>query len=91
MLFLQAYEDALAVLKPILGELHVSVRRCYQQLGVHHEERREYGRALEWYHRWYELCCELHGADHELSRAVLTILREPFYQQIARKKGLRIY
>ena len=86
----QMYEEALEMLLPVTGELHMSICRIYLNIGIYYEDIRQYQKAYDWYWKWYILSRDLYGPDHPKTTRCKVTLNEPFYKRIARNMGREI-
>ena len=73
-----------------VGEIHHSMTRVYINLGVYHEDCRNYKEAFDYYYKFHLLVVQLYGENHpKVTRSVET-LNEPFYARICRQKGIPV-
>ena len=80
----------MGILKPKVGDLHISMCRCIQNIHVHYEDVRDYENSLIWLHKWLQNSLEMYGRDHPATKAPIDCLREPFYVRLAKQKGLEV-
>ncbi len=67
----------------LVGEIHVAVDRLSLNMAIYYEETGDYLTAYHYFHKWYEVCIDLYGAEHPKTARPINTLREPMYRRIA--------
>lgn len=91
MFFSQNYTDALEILLPITGELHPSMWRIYLNAGIYYEDKQEYEKAFDWFHKWSMISKDLYGMDHPKTQRCVATFSQGNYIRIAEERGIPLF
>ena len=61
---LDAYQQALAIRRKVLGEEHPSTATSYNNLGAVYDSKGEYSQAIEYYQKDLAICRKVLGEEH---------------------------
>ena len=86
----QTYSEAEEILLRVTGLLHPSIDRLYLNFGIYYEESGDYYKAFDYFHRWFEVCRDLYGLQHNKTRRPISTLNEPMYRRIASECSVKI-